>query len=124
MSRIVNWGHWLAAAYLTVEGAISIKLGIDNGDGVLDALIAAAIGFAWVWGVLAWSKWAHGLLVVGAFTWPPLIAYLMISGKAAEYGFQPLALQSILGYAAECFFLVWLLLPSVRAAYWHKEKAA
>jgi hypothetical protein len=124
VSRIVNWGRWLVAAYLAVEGAFTIKRGIDNGDGMFGALIGAAIWFAWIWGVLAWSKWAHGFLVVGAFTWPPLIAYLIISGKVAEYGIHPLALQLILGYVAECFILVWVLLPSVRAAYWNKEKAA
>jgi hypothetical protein len=124
VTRIANWGRWLAATYLAVEGAISIKLGIDNGDGMLGALIGAAIWFAWIWGLLAWSKWAYGFLVVSAFTWPPLMAYLIISGKAAEYGFRPLGLQSVQGYVAESFILVWVLLPSVRAAYWHKEKAA
>jgi hypothetical protein len=124
VSKIANWGRWLVAADLAVGGAISVKIGIDNGDGMFGALFGAAIWFAWVWGVLAWSKWAYGFLALCAFLWIPWMAYLIFSGKAAEYGLQPFAPLSIIGYVAECFILVWVLLPSVRAAYWHKEKAA
>jgi hypothetical protein len=124
VSEIANWGRWLVAAYLAVDGALSVKIGIDHGDGILESLIGAAIWFAFLYGVLAGSRLAYIFLVAGAILWPPLMAYLMISGKADEFGFRPLALRSILGYAAECFLLVWLLLPSVRVAYGLKEKAA
>jgi hypothetical protein len=121
VSKIVNWGRWFVAASMAVGGVIGTKAGIDHGDGILDALIDAAICFALIWGIFIWSRWAYGFMLVSALLWIPAMAYLIISGKADEVGLSPLAPKSILTYLTECLTLVWLFLPAVRNAYWHQE---
>jgi hypothetical protein len=125
VSKIVDWGRWVLAASLTLEGVLHVvSEGQKSNPSLFDMFFAGAFFFFLVYGVLVWSKWAHGLLVVSGFLSVPLIAYLYVSGKAAEYGIQLLSPKYLMGDVLGCVELIWLLLPPVRAAYWHKERAA
>ena len=119
MSKVAHWGRYLVATDLAVDGAISVGrdvLHAGQGDTtLLDTLIKTVFWILLVYGVLTWSKLAHGFLVLSAVVGTPLGIFL-----AAHFGYgsellRPIAVFNfVLGGAT----LIWLLLPSVRRQYW------
>jgi len=124
VSKIADWGRWLVAANQAIWGAVLVRGDIDRGELLFWIIAQSAFIFALVRAVLIWSRWAHAFLLVGGIVGIPLAAYLVLSGKAAEYGIPLLSLRWILGNILWFATLVWLLLPSVRAVYWHKAQIA
>jgi len=125
VSKIVIWGHWivglLAAALAAqsiwgiVGNTISMDRGARLGPQVLNAdFMFVALGVVCglcAWGILKWRSWGHAL-ALGIFTFE-----VLVGGLAALVGDS-----GLLYPVAACLVLSWLLLPSVRSAYWAKAQ--
>jgi hypothetical protein len=119
VSRVANWGRYLLATELAVDAAINVGrdvLHAGQGDTtLLDTLVMTVFWILLVYGVLNWSKLAHGFLVVSTAVGMPLLILL-----AVHYGYGselrgPLVVFRFVFSGAT---LIWLLLPSVRRQYW------
>ena len=123
MSKTVIWGHWivgLLAAAITAQSiwgivgnAASTERGARFGPQVLNAdsefAVLGMICALCSWGILRWRPWGH-VLALAIFT-----IEVLIGGLAALVGDS-----GPLYPIAACLVLSWLLLPSVRAAYWRR----
>jgi len=142
MSKLVDWGRWpvalffalqgLASLFAAIAGAISM---IRDGSGTLYPtyvkLIESTALLLCSWGLVKMRSWVYWL-AMGICIWEVMvIAFVFLSIFKAVF---------IFGYVLEgihiqhgsfwipvimaCASLAWLLLPSVRAQYLHKESAA
>jgi hypothetical protein len=127
MTKLVNWGHWvvglLAAAIAAADiwGIVGNTVSMDRGARFAPQVQNADAMFAFLalicamcaWGILQWRPWGHLLAVV-------IFAFEVFAG-----GLAALAGDSGLLYPiAACAVLTWLLVPSVRSAYWGKAQTA
>ena len=123
--KIVTWGRWivgLLAAAITatsiwgiVGNTVSMKPAARFGSQVLVAdfqfvVLGVTCGLC-AWGILRWRTWGHVLALV-VFT-----LELFVGGLALFVGDS----GPLYPFTA-CLVLSWLLLPSVRAAYWRKVR--
>jgi len=125
--KVVTWGHWIVglfAAALTfqsiwgiVGNTVSMERGARFGSQVLIAdsqfAILGIICALCAWGILRWRSWGHVLaLCISALE-------LFVGGLALLVGdsgpLYPLV---------ACLVLTWLVLPSVRSAYWQRVQTA
>jgi hypothetical protein len=123
VSKVVIWGHWivglLAAAIATqniwgiVGNTVSMERGARFGPQVLSAdssfAVLGMICALCAWGILTWRPWGHVVALV-IFTFE-----VFVGGLAALVGDS-----GPLYPIAACLILSWLLLPSVRSAYWRR----
>jgi hypothetical protein len=123
VSKIANWGRWVVALLACAIAAESVWAVIHNAvsmsgaDGVsprlLDAnflfLALASVSALGAWGIFKWRSWGYVLaLVISAFE-------LFVGVEAAMVGDI-----SVLFPLAPLLVVIWLLLPSVRVAYWRR----
>jgi hypothetical protein len=121
--KVVVWGHWivgLLAAAITVANiwgivgnTVSMERGARFGPQVLiaDSLFAVfgMICGLCAWGILRWRPWGH-VLALGIFTFEVFVGALaLLVGDSGPL--YPLV---------ACLVLSWLVLPSVRSAYWRR----
>jgi hypothetical protein len=121
MRKIAIWGHWivgLIAAAIAAESIggiagnmLSMQGGARFGPQVLYADFQFAIFAVFcalcAWGIIKWRRWAH-LMALGVFAFEVYASGLaMLVGDAGP-----------LYFVTACFVMIWLLLPSVRRAYW------
>jgi hypothetical protein len=126
VSKIVNWGRWVVALLACAMAAESVWAIIHNtvsmsrADGVspriLDAnflfLALAFVSALCAWGIFKWRSWGYVLaLGISAFE-------LFVGVEAAMVGDV-----SVLFPLAPFLVVVWLLLPTVRVAYWRRTSA-
>jgi len=125
VSEIVIWGHWivvLLAAAIAAESIwgivgnmVSMERGARFGPRVLNAdfmfVVLGLVCGLCAWGILKWRPWGHAL-ALGIFTFE-----VLVGGLAALVGDS-----GLLYPVAACLVLSWLLLPSVRSAYWAKAQ--
>lgn len=123
VSKIVKWGRWvvaLLACAMAVESiwaiirtTVSMGRGGGLSAGILEAnflLFALALVSALcAWGIFRWRSWGYILaLGISAFE-------LFVGAEAAVVGeISPLF------PLAPLLVVVWLLLPTVRMAYWRQ----
>jgi hypothetical protein len=124
-SKIVTWGHWivglLAAAIAAasiwgiVGNAVSMERGKRFGPQVLIAdsqfAVLGVICALCAWGILKWRPWGH-VLALAIFTFE-----LFAGGLALLVGDS-----GPLYFLVACLVLSWLMLPSVRSAYWRRVR--
>lgn len=128
MNSLVKWGHWIVAACFAVAACLAFppvfrllvahkqtafsELALGLGLGMFRLALLASIA----WGIVRWRNWGHALaltlvgcdLVINSL---PLVFF----GRHALTGGMVVAIFF------PCFFIAWLLLPSVRSAYWASE---
>lgn len=142
MSKLVNWGRWpvalffalqgLAILFAAIAGAISM---IRDGSGTLYPtyvqLFDSAALLLCSWGLMKMRNWAYWLAMAICILEVMVIAMEIfdqfkgahIFGYVLEgIHFQPGSI--LIPEMTACASLVWLLLPSVRARYLHKEFTA
>jgi hypothetical protein len=120
VSKVANWGNWVMAA---VMGYVSLYLlGVDvlRGEGLIGILVDCAFGFALVWGIVKWAKWAYVFLVIANGLGLLLLVYGHYKFHFAELSPSRMGVAIAGGLA----MLTWLFLPSVRRKYWDKERVA
>lgn len=119
MSKVVNWGHYLLATELAVDGVINVGrdvLHAGQGDTtLLDTLVMTVFWILLVYGVLNWSKLAYGFLVVSTAVGVPLLILLAVH---YGYGSELVGPLAVFRFVFSGATLIWLLLPSVRREYW------
>ena len=133
MSKLVNWGHWLAAAYFAFWGADLLWTSVAGIPELLrdhprhityilvsDVLVLVAISLC-TWGILNWQRWARNLGVVLSVLIIGLIA--LAAWTAPEFGLLPI-LEFALTALIAGSVLIWLLLPVVRAEYLRRDQLA
>jgi hypothetical protein len=121
--RIVSWGHWvvaLLACAMAVESVWAIihsTVPMSRSDGVSPRILEAnflflALAFAsalCAWGIFKWRSWGYVLAFgISAFE-------LIVGVEAAMVGDI-----SVLFPLAPFLVVAWLLLPTVRVAYWRR----
>lgn len=127
MSRLVDWGHWLVSAFFAVIGAVMIWYGFSAiprypanfPHDVAYHFVSSALGCGLLafcaWGVFTWRVWGHVLaLTICVFT---ILLDVLLMIAYGNFAWNTGLLIPIL-------ITGWLLLPSVRAAYWHGERLA
>jgi hypothetical protein len=127
MSRLVDWGRWLVSAFFAVIAAVMIwyalgatpRYAVSDPHQVRYHFLSSALGCGLLavcaWGVFQWRIWGHVLALTICILTILLDVLFMIA-----YG--TFALNA--GLAVPILITAWLLLPSVRAAYWHGERLA
>lgn len=124
--KVAIWGHWivglLAAAIAAtsiggiVGNAISMGRGARFGPQVLIAdsqfAVLGLICALCAWGILRWRPWGH-VLALGIFAFEFLVGglALLVGDSGPLYPFVAFLV------------LIWLVLPSVRSAYWRRIPA-
>src|SRR5271170_2264297 len=123
VSKIANWGHWvvvLLACAMAVESIWAIiqnTVSMSRADGVSSRILGANFLFLALalvsalcaWGIFKWRSWGYVLaLGISAFE-------LFVGAEAALVGDT----TPLFPLAPFCV-VVWLLLPTVRAAYWRR----
>ena len=142
MSKIVSWGRWLVAISFAYQGlgilfvieAIVVFVALKLNERMLfPALFALAVSaplLACAWGIIKMRGWAYRLAIAFAFlevlaailtvlAWRAKVTWLYLGGISVHIG--P---GFILALLPVTLSLVWLLLPSVRTAYWRRERLA
>jgi hypothetical protein len=123
VSKIVIWGHWIvgllaaALAAQSIWGIVGNTISMDRGARLGPQVLRADSMFAvlaviWAlrgWGILKWRLWGH-VLALGIF------AFVVFVGGLGAFVEDSGLLYPVAG----CVVLSWLLLPSVRSAYWEK----
>jgi len=126
MTKLVNWGRWVVAAYfgMIVVGSIAGLFAViishvrEN-----QSFYPVYMGFfllvpavACAWGLVKWRHWAYVLALVltsfAIFTVP--LTYKVSGLHASDWELLIL----------NCATLVWLLLPAVRARYSRRNQFA
>jgi hypothetical protein len=125
--KVVIWGHWivgLLAAAITVASiwgivgnTVSMERGARFGPQVLIAdsqfAVLGMICALCAWGILRWHPWGH-VLALGIFTLELFVGGLaLLAGDSGPL--YPLV---------ACLVLSWLVLPSVRSAYWRRVQTS
>jgi hypothetical protein len=123
VSKIVTWGHWIVGLLAVAIAAESIWVIVGNTvfigrisgfssrlmDANIQFVVLGAVCALCALGIFKWRPWGHVLaLCIFAFE-------ALIGGEAALVGDS-----GLLYPIAACLVLCWLLLPSVRSAYWHR----
>ena len=121
--KIVNWGHWVVAflacavAVECVWAIIHNTVSVSRADGVSPPMLGANLLFLALalvsalcaWGIFKWRSWGYVLaLGISGFE-------LFVGVEAAMVGDI-----SVLFPLAPLLVVVWLLLPTVRVAYWRR----
>jgi hypothetical protein len=125
--KVVVWGHWivgLLAAATTVASiwgivgnTVSMERGARFGPQVLIAdsqfAVLGMICALCTWGILRWRPWGH-VLALGIFTFELFVVglALLVGDSGPLY---PLVASLVLS---------WLVLPSVRSAYWRRVQTS
>jgi hypothetical protein len=123
VNKIVNWGHWAVAllacaiavesVWAIIQNTVSMGRAERFNAGILGAnFLFLALAFAsalCAWGIFRWRSWGYVLaLGISAFE-------LFAGAEAAMVGdISPLF------PLAPFLVVVWLLLPTVRLAYWRR----
>ena len=122
MSKIVNWGHWIVTLLACAMAVESIWAVIHNTVSMgrsetfsprLEAnflfVVLALISALCAWGIFRWRSWGYLLALA-------VCAFELFTGTAAVMvgDISPLFLL------APLLVVVWLLIPTVRAAYWRQ----
>ena len=132
MTKIVNWGHWVAGGVFAAmglkyffEGVLSVPTLIRILRGESFSYYISGGVVLWIpfllcaWGILQWRRWGHTLALV-------LCSILMLS---VGHWLTSVRMQSLNPYEilvtvlTGCIFL-WLLLPGVRTLYWRGNVTA
>jgi hypothetical protein len=136
VSRIVNWGHWVVAmlsgflglyCFATFVVALVILRHLwPPARHDQSSFVLVSMNFvAWLplllcaWGILRLKAWGYMLAITISGC-----AILMKLEELVFVGFSRIRASEISTLTGACLVAAWLLLPPVRAAYWHKEKAA
>jgi hypothetical protein len=121
--KVAIWGHWIvgllaaAIAATCIWGIIGNTVSMDRGARFGPQVLIADSQFAVLglicalcaWGILRWRPWGH-LLALGIF------AFELFAGGLALLVGDSGPLYPLVA----CLVLGWLVLPSVRSAYWRK----
>jgi len=133
MSKLVNWGHLLVAAYFAFWGvdllwsSVSVfpRLLRDHPHEITYILVMDAIVWVWIllcaWGILKWQRWAQKLGV--ALSVLMLLFIALAAWTAPQFGVV-LILEFGLVTIIAASVLAWLLLPAVRAEYLRRNQPA
>jgi len=135
VNKVVNWGHWVVAAFFAAWG--------------LGYLLSAIVGFpilfrrhpndvtyyvvsdAFFWivpllcarGIFKWHSWARTLSIVLSLVFAVAMAVLLFmdfrSGVKASFYFAPTIMTAIAWSV-----LIWFYLPAVRAEYLRRSQSA
>jgi putative Mn2+ efflux pump MntP len=131
VSKVVSWGHWLVSAVFVVLGVDVIWSTLtaiprdlqEHPQDITYRFASSALFCALVatcaWGLLKWCVWGHALALTICILAILFELFLMIVYR----NFQ-LSPSQLAGIAVPVLIGAWLLLPSVRAAYWHRERLA
>jgi len=98
---------WFCFAYANREARPDLEL-VLTADSMYAGVIVICLSCAW--GIFKWRRWGH-ILALALFGFHFLIGLLgaVSEGSTVVY---PLVAGSV---------ITWLLLPSVRASYWHGQ---
>jgi hypothetical protein len=137
MSKLVNWGHWVVAAFFAGVGVPflwSVLAGIPTSLRqhprevtyiFFWGVIMSLPPFVCAWGIWTWKKWGHVLgLVQMIFALGWCIRWLV------DVGVQNVGMRGTIRIELLRIFLIcvcilgWLVLPAVRHKYWPKVAAA
>jgi hypothetical protein len=136
VSKIVSWGHWLVALFSAVLGLYSLAAFVfavivsrdvwRSAPSDHSALVMVRMNVvAWLplllcaWGILRLRAWGYMLAIIACG-----YAILAELETLVLMGFTRIRASEIVTFTAACLVVAWLLLPSVRAAYWGKEQIA
>ena len=123
VSKIANWGHWvvvLLACAMAVESIWAIiqnTVSMSRADGVSSRILGANFLFLALalvsalcaWGIFKWRSWGYVLaLGISAFELFVGVEAVMVGDISVLFPLAPLLV------------VFWLLLPSVRVAYWRR----
>lgn len=124
MSKVAMWGRWIVAlmaaalagesVWAIADNTFSMERGARFGPRVpwadLEFAILGVISALCAWGIIKWRPWAHAV-AFGIFGFE-----LLSGGLAVLVGDSDDLLYPIAAF----LILAWLLIPSVRAAYWRR----
>jgi hypothetical protein len=124
MNRLVNWGHWVVGAMFAVGAAMSLLGYFRFRAHQAGTEYPLWVAFIWCtlyclccWGILNWRVWSHGLafaLVVINVLGLGIESIMMLIGWSPDrFEMAAIIVDAPLNVGA----LIWLVLPSVRAAY-------
>jgi hypothetical protein len=132
MNKLVNWGHWAVAAFLAIQGILTlwnIALVFPPAWRRPDTLTPStgyimvglcALLFACAWSIVKWRKWAHtctfGLLLLDSADFVLQLATIGWAANSARFAFES-AVPSL----AAC---VWRVLPTVRTTLAQRQQMA
>jgi hypothetical protein len=123
VSKIANLGRWVVALLASAIGVESIWAIIHNvvsmgrgekfGPGMSEAnflfFVLAFVGALCAWGIFKWHSWGYVLAFgIAAFELIVGVEAAMVGDISPMFPLAPLLV------------VVWLCLPSVRAAYWRR----
>ena len=126
MSKLVNWGHWIAGGVFAVlglryliEGLLSLPTLIRILRGETSSYFIPGGVVLWIpfllcaWGIWRWRRWGYTLaFVLCSLVMAALGRWLAIVDRPSITGFEVVVTVLTL-----CIFL-WLLIPAVRTLYW------
>jgi hypothetical protein len=136
VSKIVSWGHWLLALFSAILGLYSLAAFVfavvmsrtlwQSGSSEHSAFVFVGVNLvAWLplllcaWGILKLRAWGYMLAIIACG-----FAILTELETLVFFGFTRIRASEIAKFTAACLVVAWLLLPSVRAAYWDRERIA
>jgi hypothetical protein len=123
MSKIVDWGRWVVAFLACAMAVECIGATIHNtslmsraegfSPGILEAnflfLALAFVSTLCAWGIFRWRSWGYVLaLGISAFELFAGAEAVMVGDASPLFPLAPFLV------------VVWLLLPTVRVAYWRR----